>query len=94
MDSAIFHLDSDELDKDFLKKIKSLFKNQKITLVVMPQKKVNYDSKSGSIQNIKEPEFEYVVPGKDFEKLTDQFFEDETFDIAKAIRQYQSIRLK
>ena len=57
MESAVFHLNGNELDK--------------------------------TIQ-AQEATYDYVVPAQTFETLADRFLEDDSFDIAQAIRQYKT----
>ena len=61
MESAVFHLNGNELDK--------------------------------TIQ-AQEATYDYVVPAQAFETLADRFLEDDSFDIAQAIRAYKTIEIK
>ena len=58
MESAVFHLNGNELDKTL---------------------------------QAQEATHDYVVPAQAFEILADRFLEDDSFDIAQAIRQYKTV---
>ena len=90
MESAVFHLNGNELDKSLIEQITALFKNQKITLLVVPQDKKATVSKLTKTLQAQEAVYDYVVPAQAFETLADRFLEDDSFDIAQAIRQYKS----
>ena len=61
MESAVFHLNGNELDKTL---------------------------------QAQEAAYDYVVPAQAFEDLADRFLEDDSFDIAEAIRAYKTIEVK
>ena len=90
MESAVFHLNGNELDKSLIEQITALFKNQKITLLVVPQDKKATVSELTKTLQAQEAVYDYVVPAQAFETLADRFLEDDSFDIAQAIRAYKT----
>ena len=90
MESAVFHLNGNELDKSLIEQITALFKNQKITLLIVPQDKKATVCELTKTLQAQEAAQDYVVPAQAFETLADRFLEDDSFDIAQAIRAYKT----
>jgi hypothetical protein len=92
MESAIFHLNSNELDQNFLEKVKSFFKNERIKVIVM-RAEASVESDTTLLELIEKNDkstFNYQVPAEDFKSLVAQFRADEQFDIAEAIATYKT----
>lgn len=94
MESAVFHLNSDELDMQFIESIKLFFKNRRIKVVVTEMAENDEQLTESQLLKVIEQNratpYYYEVPSFDFKKLVTQFREDENFDIAEAIVEYKT----
>lgn len=94
MQSITYHLDASELDNRLIDSIKSLFKSGRVTVEVRTdEKEITNPDLLTSLENDQKPGVNYTVPPDDFVRLTDQFFQDESFDIVGAIRKYEAPKL-
>jgi hypothetical protein len=91
MESAVFHVNSSELNHDFLEGIKSFFKNQDITIIVKPNTSNGVAAVSlfEAIERGKKADFAYTIPNDEFDALADKFIENNDFDIIESIKTYK-----
>lgn len=95
MESAIFHLNSEELDMRFVESIKSFFKNRRIKVIVTTEisesdEELTEEQVLKVIEQNRATPYHYEVPSLDFKNLVAQFRADENFDIAEAISAYKT----
>jgi hypothetical protein len=94
MESAVFHLNSEELDMRFVESIKSFFKNRRIKVIITEMTEDDEQLTEAQVLKVIEQNratpYNYDVPRLDFKKLATQFREDENFDIAEAIAAYKT----
>lgn len=90
MQSVTYHLDASELDDRLIDSIKSLFKSGRVMVTVEPEEKeITNAELLSAIQSDQESIVQYIVPSDDFVRLSDQFFNDESFDIVGEIRKHE-----
>lgn len=92
MESAVFYLNSEELDAHFVTSVKSFFKNRhlKVTVTAADTNGLADAELSQLIERSKRADFAFTVPSDDFDKLTDEFIENNDFDIVNAIKGYKT----
>jgi hypothetical protein len=96
MESAVFYLNSEELDTHFVEGVKSFFKNRRIKVTVTEELTESSDEALSETQLLKVVErnratpFHYDVPNQDFKNLVAQFRADDDFDIAEALEFYKT----
>ena len=95
MESAVFHLNSEELDMRFVESIKSFFKNRRIKVIVTTEMTENDEALTEDqllkvIEQNRSTPYHYEVPSLDLKQLTAQFRADENFDIVEAIAAYKT----
>ena len=94
MESAVFHLNSDELDIHFIESVKSFFKNRRIQVIVTEmtenEQPLTEEQVLKIIEQNRSTPYHYEVPSLDFKNLAAQFRADENFDIAEAIEEYKT----
>ncbi len=92
MESVIYHLHAGELDKRFVKSIKSLFRGQNLKLTISPeaQETANPDVLE-KLRMSEESATSYILPSSDWDKLMLQVEEDTPAD--EIIRFVQSYRV-
>ena len=96
MESAVFYLNSEELDARFVTSVKSFFKNRRIKVTVTEEIAEKSDEALsetqllGVVERNRATPFHYDVPNQDFKNLVAQFRADDDFDIAEAIELYKT----
>jgi hypothetical protein len=90
MSSVVFHIESQELDSQFLKKLKALFKGQKLTITVTPEpKEITNPELLATLAHNEQSAISYALPADDFDKLADAFLKNNDFDIVTAIKTHR-----
>ncbi|MCY7353202.1 MAG: hypothetical protein LH606_21510 [Cytophagaceae bacterium] len=91
MESAIFHLNTHEVDERFVQSIRALFGERRITVTVTPE--ANEVMNQALLEKIEANEratMSYHFSAEDFDTLVEAFAEDESFDLKAAFEQHKS----
>ena len=91
MESAVFYLNSEELDANFIKGVKNFFKNRhlKVTVTVADTNGSADAELLKLIERGEKADFAFTIPNDEFDELTEKFIENSDFDIVNAIKDYK-----
>jgi hypothetical protein len=93
MESAVFHLNSEELDMRFVESIKSFFKNRRIKVIITPDDNdtVVDNQLLEAIERGENATIAYTIPGDEFDQLADKFIENNEFEVIEAMKKYATV---
>lgn len=91
MNSIVFNVESQELDLAFLKRLKSLFKGQRLTITVTPEpKEITNPELLARLAHNEQSDISYTMSAEEFDKIADSFFSNHDFDVVSAIKAYKN----
>jgi hypothetical protein len=94
MESAVFHLKSEELDTRFIESVKAFFKNRhiKVTITTEEPQSVSDAELLEAVERGQKADFVYTIPSNEFDRITDRFLNDPNFDIISAIKGFKTTK--
>jgi hypothetical protein len=91
MDSVVFHLERQELDQQFLKRLKSLFKGHRLTITVTPEpKEITNPELLATLAHNEQSDISYTMSADEFDKIADTFLANNDFDVVSAIKAHKN----
>lgn len=92
MASLTYHIKAEELDAEFIKSIKRLFKNQRISITIEAESDAALEKFEALITQREKEGAAYAIPGEAFERLVEEASQNEHFDVLAALKKFKTAK--